>query len=98
MRTDTAPYAGSPTVFLPPPKVESALVRLERRPHPPVSVRDPERMFTLVRAGFATRRKTLRNALGGLVGAEGFAAADVDPGARAEALGLTEWARLADAG
>ncbi|MFM8971363.1 MAG: 16S rRNA (adenine(1518)-N(6)/adenine(1519)-N(6))-dimethyltransferase RsmA, partial [Actinomycetota bacterium] len=52
-----------PTVFLPPPKVESALVRLERRPHPPVSVRDPERMFTLVRAGFATRRKTRRNAL-----------------------------------
>ncbi|MFM8972515.1 MAG: rRNA adenine N-6-methyltransferase family protein, partial [Actinomycetota bacterium] len=63
MRTDwfaTATVVGRvpPTVFLPPPKVESALVRLVRRPHPPVSVRDPERMFTLVRAGFATRRKT----------------------------------------
>ena len=87
-----------PAVFLPPPKVDSALVHLERRPAPPVAVRDPDRMFTLVRAGFATRRKTLRNALAGLVGPEGFVAAGVDPSARAEALGLDDWARLADAG
>ena len=86
-----------PSVFLPPPKVESALVRLDRRPAPPVPVGDPERMFTLVRAGFATRRKTLRNALGGLVGAEAFAAAGIDPSARAEELELGGWARLADA-
>lgn len=96
----TAAVAGRvpPSVFLPPPKVESALVRLERRAAPPVAVRDPDRMFTLVRAGFATRRKTLRNALGGLVSADAFAAAGVAPSARAEALGLAEWARLSDAG
>ena len=87
-----------PSVFLPPPRVESALVRLERRPAPPVAVRDPERLFALVRAGFTTRRKTLRNALGGLVTPEMFVAGGVNPAARAEQLGLDEWARLADAG
>ena len=102
VRTDwfaTATVAGRvpPSVFLPPPKVESALVRLARRTEPPVAVRDPDRMFTLVRAGFATRRKTLRNALGGLVSADAFTAAGVPPSARAEALGLAEWARLSDA-
>jgi 16S rRNA (adenine1518-N6/adenine1519-N6)-dimethyltransferase len=84
------------TVFLPPPKVESALVELVRRPSPPV--RDAERLFALVNAGFATRRKTLRNALGGLVDEDAFAVAAIDPRARAETLGLDDWIRLADAG
>jgi len=82
-----------PTVFLPPPKVESALVELVRRPPPPV--RDRERLFALVNAGFATRRKTLRNALAGAVTDAAFAAANIDPGARAETLSLDDWVRLA---
>jgi 16S rRNA (adenine1518-N6/adenine1519-N6)-dimethyltransferase len=89
-----------PTVFVPRPKVESALVRLERRAEPPVAVRDPERMFGLVRAGFATRRKTLRNALAPVLGADAgdrLAAVGIDPAARAETLGLEQWAALADA-
>jgi 16S rRNA (adenine1518-N6/adenine1519-N6)-dimethyltransferase len=85
-----------PTVFLPRPNVESALVRLERHA-PPVEVRDPERMFTLVRAGFATRRKTLRNALAGVIEPDGFARAGIDASARAETLSLQDWARLSDA-
>ena len=52
-----------PTVFLPKPAVDSALVRLVRRAQPPVSVPDVDRLFVLVRAGFATRRKMLRRAL-----------------------------------
>ncbi|HTD49252.1 MAG TPA: 16S rRNA (adenine(1518)-N(6)/adenine(1519)-N(6))-dimethyltransferase RsmA, partial [Acidimicrobiia bacterium] len=52
-----------PSVFVPQPKVDSALVRLERRPAPVTPHPDPARMFDLVRAGFATRRKMLRRAL-----------------------------------
>ena len=84
----------SPNVFFPKPKVESALVQLVRHDQPPVEVDDLDALFALVRAGFATRRKTLRNTLAGRVGAEQFARAGVDPGARAETLSLAEWARL----
>jgi 16S rRNA (adenine1518-N6/adenine1519-N6)-dimethyltransferase len=85
----------SPNVFEPKPNVESALVRLVRHATPPVAV-DAERMFDLVRAGFATRRKTLRNTLAGRIDAEQFALAHVDPQARAETLSLADWARLAN--
>jgi 16S rRNA (adenine1518-N6/adenine1519-N6)-dimethyltransferase len=87
----------SPNVFLPKPNVESALVRIDRHLHPPVDVRDANAMFELVRAGFATRRKTLRNTLEGRVDADRFARAGIDPRARAEALALSDWARLANA-
>jgi len=89
-----------PTVFLPPPAVESVLVRLDRHPRPPVEVPSPEAMFALVRAGFATRRKMLRRALRSELGDRTdavLAAAGVDPSARAEALDLESWARLARA-
>ncbi|MCB1017933.1 MAG: 16S rRNA (adenine(1518)-N(6)/adenine(1519)-N(6))-dimethyltransferase RsmA, partial [Acidimicrobiales bacterium] len=56
----------SPNVFLPRPKVESALVRVVRRPEPPTAA-DPDRLFALVRAGFGQRRKMLRRSLSGLV-------------------------------
>ncbi len=52
-----------PTVFVPRPKVESALVRLRRRPEPPVAVPSADQLFVLVRAGFAQRRKMLRRSL-----------------------------------
>jgi 16S rRNA (adenine1518-N6/adenine1519-N6)-dimethyltransferase len=85
-----------PTVFLPQPKVESVLVQIARRPAP-VAVDDVMHMFDLVQAGFATRRKTLRNALAGWIEADAFAKAGIDPSARAETLSLDDWARLADA-
>jgi 16S rRNA (adenine1518-N6/adenine1519-N6)-dimethyltransferase len=87
-----------PTVFLPRPKVDSALVALDRRPAPPVDVPSPDRLFALVRAGFAQRRKTLRQSLRPLLGdgsADILQAAGIDPRARAEVLGLDEWAALA---
>jgi 16S rRNA (adenine1518-N6/adenine1519-N6)-dimethyltransferase len=86
-----------PTVFVPRPNVDSALVRLVRRPSPPVAVDDPERLFALVRAGFATRRKTLRNALAAELGdkaADTLQRAGIDPRARAETLDLAQWAAL----
>ena len=60
-----------PTVFLPKPKVESALVRIVRREAPAVgSDVDPDWLFTLVRAGFGHRRKMLRRSLPGVATAE----------------------------
>ena len=82
-----------PTVFVPQPRVESALVRIVRRPRPAVDA-DPTALFRLVDAGFGQRRKMLRRSLAALVPAEGFAAAGVDPTARAEQLTLDEWAAL----
>jgi 16S rRNA (adenine1518-N6/adenine1519-N6)-dimethyltransferase len=85
-----------PTVFMPRPNVESALVRISRRP-PPVDVQQPGFMFDLVRAGFATRRKTLRNALGDVLGPRTAAvleAAGIDPNRRAETLDLHDWAAV----
>ena len=70
------------------------LVRLQRHAEPPVQVADAERMFALVRAGFATRRKMLRRALDGVIQPEAFARAGIDPAARAETLSLDDWARL----
>lgn len=82
------------TVFLPQPKVESALVAIERRPQPAVDV-DPARLFALVRAGFGQRRKMLRRSLSGLVDDGAFERAGVRPEARAEELDVYEWGRLA---
>jgi len=87
-----------PTVFVPKPKVDSALVRLRRRAAPPVSVPSADGLFALVRAGFAQRRKMLRRSLVPLLGdatPSVLEAAGVPPTARAEALGLDDWAAVA---
>jgi 16S rRNA (adenine1518-N6/adenine1519-N6)-dimethyltransferase len=84
------------TVFHPVPNVESALVRIDRRPAPAVGPDvDPEWLFRLVRAGFGQRRKMLRRSLAALVPAEAFVAAGIRPEARAEELGVEAWGRLA---
>jgi 16S rRNA (adenine1518-N6/adenine1519-N6)-dimethyltransferase len=85
-----------PTVFVPQPRVESALVRLRRLPEPPVDA-DPDLLFRLVEAGFGQRRKMLRRSLASLVEPSAFERAGVRPEARAEELGLDAWARLANA-
>ena len=89
-----------PSVFWPRPKVESVIVRLTRRDRPAVAVPE-DRLWAVVDAGFAERRKTMRNALRRL-GVEGEAADDllraagVDPSTRAETLALQEFARIAE--
>jgi 16S rRNA (adenine1518-N6/adenine1519-N6)-dimethyltransferase len=82
------------SVFVPRPRVESALVRLERHVAPPVDV-DRRSLFRLIETGFGQRRKMLRRSLAGVVSAECFAEADVAPEARPEELDLQAWARLA---
>ena len=83
-----------PSVFLPRPRVDSALVDVVRRPEPLVAA-DPDVLFRLARAGFAHRRKMLRGALRGIVDEAGLVAAGVDPTLRAEDLDLAQWAAIA---
>jgi len=83
-----------PTVFLPKPNVDSALVQIVRRDEPATDA-PRDRLFELVRAGFGQRRKMLRRSLAGLVAPETFEAAGVRPEARAEELDVHEWGRLA---
>lgn len=80
------------SVFVPRPNVESALVRIVRRPPPPV---EPAVLFPLVRTAFGQRRKMLRRSLRDVVAPEVFAAAGVDPASRPEELDLDAWCRLA---
>jgi 16S rRNA (adenine1518-N6/adenine1519-N6)-dimethyltransferase len=84
-----------PSVFLPPPKVESALVDIRRRSEPAVPDVDPRWLFILVATGFGQRRKMLRGSLAGVVGPEEFFCAGVRPEARPEELDVAAWGRLA---
>jgi 16S rRNA (adenine1518-N6/adenine1519-N6)-dimethyltransferase len=88
-----------PTVFVPQPRVDSALVRIQRRPAPEVAGTADERrrLFALARQAFAQRRKMLRRSLAGRVGPDEFARAGVAPEARPEQLAIEDWARLAQA-
>ena len=86
--------------FVPPPKVDSAVVRIDTHPAPPVEVADVEAFFRVVRAGFGQKRKQIKNSLAaglGLPGGEAAAALDragIDPQRRAQTLSLAEWAGL----
>jgi 16S rRNA (adenine1518-N6/adenine1519-N6)-dimethyltransferase len=82
-----------PTVFIPRPDVDSAIVEIVRHESEPVEV-DIEAMFSLIRSGFGQRRKMLRRALGGLISDDVFERAGIAPTARAEELSLDDWARL----
>lgn len=88
--------------FLPPPTVDSAVIRLEMLPNPAVEVIDPKCFFAVVRGAFAQRRKTLLNTLSASLGKpkeqmrEILAAAQVSEGARAEALTLADFGRISD--
>lgn len=91
------------SAFVPPPDVESAVVRLDVRPQPACVVRDEALFFRVVRAAFGQRRKTVRNALAGGIpmpaaDAEGACGlAGIAPLRRGETLSLQEFALLADA-
>jgi len=86
-----------PGAFQPPPKVDSAFVRLIPHGSPVYDIHDPANFARLVAQAFSQRRKTLRNTLKPLVSAETIAACGIDPGIRAEQLSIDELARLANA-
>jgi 16S rRNA (adenine1518-N6/adenine1519-N6)-dimethyltransferase len=85
-----------PAVFVPRPGVESVLVRIVRRDVVAVdpALAPPDRLFAVVRAGFAHRRKMLRRALADVVDPAAFTAAAIDPASRAEELSIEDWGRL----
>ncbi len=93
-----------PASFMPPPKVESAIITMRRHEKPPVDA-DPEMLFKVIRGSFNERRKTLVNGLAnypelGRSKAEIAAAIEAcgfAPAVRGEQLSLAEFARLADA-
>lgn len=85
-----------PGAFTPPPKVDSALVRLTPWPAPPHPARDEHLFARLVEQAFSQRRKTLGRGLRGTLEADDFVRADIDPVRRAETLSVAEFARLAN--
>ena len=93
-----------PNCFIPRPNVGSAVIRLTKYEQPPVVVRDPDRMFAIIRASFNQRRKTLVNGLGNApeLGLSKEQVARVleemqlSPTVRGEALTLEQFAKLSD--
>jgi 16S rRNA (adenine1518-N6/adenine1519-N6)-dimethyltransferase len=85
-----------PDVFLPRPRVDSALVEVVRRPAPATDA-DPDVVEALVERAFNQRRKMLRRSLAGVVDERAFAAAGIDPTDRPQDLGVEAWGRLAAA-
>lgn len=85
-----------PSAFTPPPKVDSAVVRLvpwRTLPHPVKSVRLLSRITT---EAFNQRRKTLRNSLGNLFSADDLSELAIDPALRAENISVAQYCQLAN--
>jgi len=84
--------------FKPAPNVDSCFLSLKFRERPPVSVRNEEALFKLIRTAFNQRRKTLRNSLEGKVSQEKlnnyFLKAEIDKNVRPEDLSLEQFANL----
>ncbi|MDH6365676.1 16S rRNA (adenine1518-N6/adenine1519-N6)-dimethyltransferase [Enterococcus sp. PF1-24] len=93
------------TVFVPQPNVDSAILKLTRRPQPAVSVTNEKEFFKLIKAAFQQRRKTLWNNLQHSYGkdeatkswlAASLEVAGIDPQRRGETLSLQEFADLSN--
>jgi len=85
-----------PDAFRPPPKVDSAVVRLVPLPPERVQVKDPRRFADIVRAAFGQRRKTLRNALSSVCDEALIVQAGLRPELRAEQIEVADFIRLAN--
>ena len=89
-----------PSAFKPPPKVESAVIRIRPRPFPtPAS--NPVRLSQIVKLGFSQKRKMLRNNLQSILERDTLNSLlenlSINPQARAEDLGVAQWVALSDA-
>src|SRR5690606_40798323 len=92
----TALFDVPPAAFRPPPKVDSAVVRLVPHAAESIGIDDPKRFADVVRAAFGQRRKTLRNALMNVCSTEQIEAAGLRADARAEQVEVTGFVRLAN--
>ena len=84
----------APEVFVPRPRVTSALVGMVRR-DPPRSGLEPAEVFPFIETAYRQRRKMLRSTLSASVPAEAFEAAGIASSARPEELDIGQWADLA---
>ena len=87
-----------PEAFTPPPKVDSAIVRMVPLPADRLRAVDDARFAAIVTAGFGQRRKTLGNTLKPYLPAAAIAALGIDPKRRAETLSIAEFVVLSDCG
>ena len=94
--TVTPLFTVAPGAFRPAPKVDSAVVRLVPRGADSIGIDDPRRFAQIVRAAFGQRRKTLRNALDGVLDSSAMHAVGVRPELRAEQLAVADFIRLAN--
>jgi 16S rRNA (adenine1518-N6/adenine1519-N6)-dimethyltransferase len=85
-----------PGAFRPPPKVDSAVVRLLPRPPGEIGLRSAHSFSRVVKAAFAQRRKTLRNALSEVCTADTLHQAGISPSARAETIAVEDFITLAN--
>lgn len=89
-----------PSAFKPPPKVDSAVIRLRPRRFS-TPAKDPARLGQLVKLGFSQKRKMLRNNLQSVIDRDALSAIlerlSLNPQTRAEGLGVGEWVSLSDA-
>lgn len=92
----TALFDVPPEAFRPPPKVDSAVVRLVPKRADAVGIGDHSLFAAVVRDAFGQRRKTLRNALAQQCSGEAIAAAGIRPDARAEQIAVADFVRLAN--
>ena len=92
----------SPSSFMPPPKVSSAVIKLTMRDKPAVDVNDTQMYFKVIKAAFALRRKTLLNALSSGLGKPKdeitglLDRAGIDPKRRGETLSASEFALISN--
>jgi len=89
-------FTVGPGAFQPPPKVQSAVVRLLPHRTPPFVVEDAGLFQRIVAQAFSQRRKTLRNALRNLIPPEVWAHVALDPERRPEQISPAEYAHLAN--
>lgn len=85
-----------PEAFSPSPKVQSSFVKLVPHKKPPVLINDLPAFRRLVSQSFSMRRKTLRNCLKGILNDQQIESVGIDPGVRAETLGLAQFADLSN--
>ncbi|WP_371370022.1 16S rRNA (adenine(1518)-N(6)/adenine(1519)-N(6))-dimethyltransferase RsmA [Pseudomonas sp. QL9] len=89
-------FTVGPGAFNPPPKVESAIVRLAPYAEPPYPAKDHRLLERIVREAFNQRRKTLRNTLKSLLSVEDIESVGVDPTLRPEQLDVSDFVKLAN--
>lgn len=88
--------------FYPPPKVDSAIVNIDLYPQPRIPAEHLDSFFSLAKAAFSQKRKTLRNAISGgthlapAAAEDLLKAAEINPGRRAQTVSIEEWHRLVE--